>query len=148
MGNLLKNIKITYGHALIPAANNTDVGTTIVDMAGWDGVMCIQPIYDSANTGVATLTGRSAATNVAGAALAGAVATKTDSGGDALNGGCLVVDIHKPIERYVDFNIKSTVANVAFDAAIIIQYKGRKVPVTQVATQVLHGVSVVSPAKS
>lgn len=148
MANLLKAIKITYGHALVTAANNTSVSTAVVDMSGWDGVICIQPIYDSANTGVATLTGRSSSTNGAGAALSGAVATKTDAGGDALNGGCLAVDIYKPIERYVDFLIASTVANVAFDAAIIIQYKGRKIPVTQVATQVLASASVISPAKA
>jgi hypothetical protein len=146
--NLLSNAKITYGRALVAAANNTSVATAVVDMTGWDGVMCILPMYDSANAGVATLTGRSASTNVAGAALAGAVATATDAGGDALNSKCLIVDIYKPRERYVDFLIASSAANVAFDAAIIIQYKGRKAPVTQSTTHVAASTSVISPAKA
>lgn len=142
--NLLKNIDISYGHALVTNANNTDVNTAILDMAGWDGVMFIQPIYDSANTGVATITVESNTANSDSgmAAITGAVATKTDAGGDALNGGCLVVDVYHPLKRYVQCAITSTVANVAFDACISIRYRGRKAPVVQGAT-VLASTQVV-----
>jgi hypothetical protein len=145
--NLLKNCKITYGHALV-AAGQASHPTSIVDMSGWDGVMCILPITSTLNTGVVTLTGRSAATNVAGAALAGAIATVTDAGGAQHTGKCLAVDIYKPRERYVDFLIDTTVANGATDAAIIIQYKGRKAPVTQSTTYVGASTLVISPAKA
>ncbi len=146
--NMLKDIKVTYGHVAVANAANTDVATGRVDMQGYDGVMCILPLTDSANTGVATLTGRSAATDVAGAALSGAVATATDAGGDALNSKCLVVDIFKPLERYVDFRIQSSVANVAFGDAIIIQYRASKKPTAQASAQVAASTLVVSPAKA
>jgi hypothetical protein len=147
--NLLKDVAVVYGHAAVANANNTDVTTVIVDMAGYEGVMCIQPITDSANTGKAELIARqnSANSTVGMAALSGATATKTDAGGDALNSKCLVLDVHQPQERYVDFNIKSSVANVAFGDAIIILYNGAKKPVVQ-SSDVLHGVLVVSPAEA
>lgn len=147
--NLLKDVEIVYGHAPVANASNTDVTTTIVDTAGWDGVMCIQPITDSANTGKAELIARqNTANSTSGmAALSGATATKTDAGGDALNSKCLVVDVNRPQERYVDFNIKSSVANVAFGDAIIILYNSQKKPTVQ-GTSVLHSVLVVSPAEA
>ena len=67
-------------------------------------------------------------------ALSGAVATATSAANDVLNNTLLVVDVFRPLERYVQAAITSLTANIAFGTAIAIQYRGMKGPVTQAAT--------------
>jgi hypothetical protein len=142
--NLVPNVLISEAHAPIANANNTDANSDILDMSGYDGVVFIVPIEDSANTAVATLTVEASTTNsdTAMAAITGAVATATDAGGDALNGKLLIVDVHKPLKRYVQAVLTSTVGLIAFGTCIAIRYNGRKAPVTADAT-VLQATTVV-----
>lgn len=147
--NLLTSVSIREVGAPIANALNTDSNSDRIDMANWDGVLFIAPIEDSANTGVATLTveQNTADSDSGMAALSGAAATKTDAGGDALNGKLLVVDVYRPRERYVQAVRTSTVANIAFGTLIAILYKGRKFPVAEHAT-ILDAVLVASPAEA
>lgn len=142
--NLVPNVLISEGHAPIANANDTDANSDILDMSGYDGVVFIVPIEDSANTGVATLTVEASTTSADTymAAIAGAVATATDAGGDALNGKLLIVDVHKPLKRYVQAVLTSTVGLIAFGTCIAIRYAGHKAPVTADAT-VLQATTVV-----
>jgi hypothetical protein len=134
--NLLKNVNVSYGKALVAAANNTDDNSAILDMSGYDGVMFIAPIYDSVSGGVATLTveANTANSDSGMAAVTGAAATVTSGANDDLNGGCLIVDVYKPQKRYVQAVRTSSTQNIAFDALIAIRYHGKKRPVTQGAT--------------
>lgn len=145
---MLDKLDFEYIEAAIGAAANTDADSDIVDMAGFEGALFITPIVDSVATGVAALTIEGDDANAAGGmvALTGAVATKTCVDVDDLNGQYLIVDVKKPIYRYLRANITSTVANIAFGATTVIKYGPRKQPVTH--TDVLHGVEVVGPAQS
>ena len=146
---MLKDVKIQEVGAPVAAASNTDQNSDILDMQGWDGVMFIVPITDSVATGVATLTAEqnTANSDTGMAALSGAAATVTCVENDDVNNTLLIVDVYKPRERYVQGVITSGTANIAFGNTIAIQYRGRKMPVTQ-PSSVSDSEFVVSPAEA
>jgi len=132
MQNLASNTKIAWVLALITSANNTDSNTAILDMTGWDGVVFITAITTATTGAVAALTVEASTTNADTymAAITGAVATKTSPS----NGTLLVVDVYRPLKRYVQGVITSTTQVATFGVTIAIQYKGLKSPVTADAT--------------
>lgn len=136
MQNLAKDIKISYGLAAVAAANNTDSNTARLDMSGWDGVIFVAPIADSVQGGVATLKveGNTADSDSGMAAIAGAAAAATSAGNDDLNGQVLVVDVYRPLKRYVQGVITSATQNIAFGDVIAIQYAGRVAPAALAAS--------------
>ncbi len=142
--NLAPQVLISEGHAPIANANNTDANTDILDMSGYDGVLFMVPVEDSANAGVATLTVEASTTNADTymAAITGAVATATAAGGDALNGKLLIVDVYRPQKRYVQAVLTSSAGLIAFGTCIAIRYNGAEKPVTA-DTTVLQATSVV-----
>jgi len=147
--SLLKNVKIQEVCAPVAAASNTDQNSDRLDMANWDGCIFIGVITDSAATGVATLTieQNTADSDTGMAALSGATATKTCTVNDDINNTLLIVDIYRPQERYIQCVETSATANIAFGNMIAIQYKGRKMPITQ-PTSVSASTLVVSPAEA
>ena len=130
---LTEEIKITYGLAAVSNASNTDSNTSILDMQGYDGILAVVTITDSAITGVATLNIQQSLTNADSgmATITGATATATSAANDDLNGLNLIVDVYKPQSRYVQANVVSATANIAFSVTQLIQYKGHKRPITQ-----------------
>lgn len=147
--NFLKNAKFSEVLAPVAAGSSIDSNSDILDMAGWDGVVFVVPITDSADTGVATLTiEQNTANSATGmAALSGAAATATSAANDDLNNTLLIVDVYRPRERYVQGVVTSTTANIAYGNMIAIQYQGHKAPVTQAAS-VQASTQVVSPAEA
>lgn len=134
--NLLKNLLIAYGGAAVAAANNTDDNSSRFDMAGYDGILFVTTITDSVQNGVATLTveANTADSDSGMAAISGAVATKTCAVTDDINGTLLIVDVYRPLKRYVQGVRTSSAANIAFGEIHAIRYQGKKAPVTQGAT--------------
>lgn len=132
MQQLSKAIKVVWLKGAVANANNTDDDSAIVDTSGYDGVMFVCPISDSAATGVATMTAQqNTANSVTGmAALAGGAATLTSATNDDINGQCLVVDVYRPLERYVRVKRTSATANIAFGDVLAILYHGRTGPAT------------------
>ena len=136
MNNLLKNVDVSYGGAAVANANNTDDNSTRFDMAGWDGIMFFTTITDCAQNGVATLTieANTADADAGMVAITGAAATDTSANNDDLNGMLLIVDVYRPLKRYVQGVRTSGVANIAFGEIHAIRYRGSKRPVVQGAT--------------
>jgi hypothetical protein len=149
MGNLTDKVEIRVVNAPIANASNTDDNSDRIDMQGWDGVVFITPVTDSAITGVAKLqVEQNTADQDAGmAALSGASATVTSAANDDLNDKALVVDVYRPRERYVQGVLTSTVANIAFGNTIAILYSGIKMPPAVHAT-ILALTKKVSPAEA
>lgn len=147
--NLLKNVKISEVLAPVAAGSSIDSNSDVIDMAGYEGVVFVVPIADSASTGVATLTIEQNTANSASgmAALSGAVATVTSGENDDLNGTLLVVDVYRPRERYLQGVVTSATANIAYSNMIAIQYEGTKMPITQGST-VSAATQVISPAEA
>lgn len=145
---MLNGLDFEYIEAAIAAANNTDNDSDIIDMAGYDGVMFIVPIVDSVATGVATLTAEGDDLNAAGGmvALTGAQAAVTCAVNDDQNGKYLVVDVFKPIYRFMRANITSETANMAFGAITAIKYNSHSKPVAH--TDIAASAYVASPAQA
>jgi hypothetical protein len=136
--NFVKNFKIDWVLVADAAALNTDANSAILDMKDYDGVVFIVPITDSDATGVATLNvqGDAANADASMATITGATATKTCVLNDDINNMLLIVEVYRPLERYIQGNIVSATANIAFGEMIAIRYKGRKCPITQSTTTV------------
>lgn len=134
--NLLKNCQIDWVLVSDAAASNTDANSSILDMLGWDGVMFLVAITDSAATGVATLNLQESAANSDSAMATKATATATSVSNDDLNSMLLIVDVYRPLLRYVQGNITSATANIAFSDMFAIRYCGKKAPITQSTTTV------------
>ena len=131
--NLLNNVQIDEVNAPVAAASSTDDNSDILDMSGYEGVVFIVPITDSAATGVAALVVEQSTANsdAAMAAVSGGSATATSVQNDDLNDTLLIVDVFRPLERYVQGVLTSATANIAFGNTVAIRYGARKAPITQ-----------------
>jgi len=146
---LAKNSEVRYVGAAVAAANNTDSNSTIVDMAGWDGVIFVTTVTASTATSVVTLKAeQNTANSDSGmAALSGASASATSAVTDDLNGKTLIVSVHQPRERYVQAVRTSATANSAFGQVIAILYGPRTAP-TAAASTTAASADTVSPAEA
>ena len=134
--NLLKNLQIDYAGAAVGLSSSIDDNTTIFDMQGFDGIMFLTTITDSVTSGIATLkVEENTANSDSGmAAITGASAAKTCASSDDINGKTLIVDVYRPLKRYVQGVRTSSAANIAFGEVQAIRYRGKSKPVTQGAT--------------
>lgn len=146
---LLKDIEIREIGAPVGAANNTDSNSDRIDMAGYEGVIFVASVTDSVATGVATLKAEqnSSDSDSGMAAIAGASAADTSAENDDLNDQLLVVEVHRPRERYVQAVRTSGTANIAFGSLIAILYGKKKLPVSAHST-VLAQATVTSAAEA
>ena len=129
-------------------AETTALTTSIVDMSGWDGVEFIAITNSVTATCVLGLTVRqNTANSTTGmAALAGSV-TYTDVATEASD-KLMVLDLYKPVERYLDANITRTTANAEIVSVLARQYQGRKGAVTQSTSHVITSAVSSSPAEA
>ena len=149
MATLAKDLKFYHALAAIGAASNTDSDSAYVDTSGFEGVIFITPITDSAATGVATMTAQQCDTSGGTyAALSGAVATATCAVNDDLNSHLLIVDVFRPAERYVNVNLVSATANIAYGETVAFAYGAHNAPITQLTAEVSALTAVATPAES
>lgn len=146
---LLKDIEIREVGAPIAAGSSIDGNSDRIDMAGYEGVIFVCPLTDSAITGVATLTVEQNTSDADSgmAALSGATATATSAANDDLNDQLLVVEVYRPRERYVQAVRTSATANIAYGNLTAILYGKRKMPVSAHST-VLASAVAASPAEA
>jgi len=146
---LLGEVSVREVGAPIANANNTDANSDRIDTAGYESVMFIASVTDSAATGVATLKVEQNTTNSDSgmAALAGATATATCVVNDDINDKLLVIDVFRPRERYVQAVRTSSAANIAFGTVVAILYGPNTKPVADHST-VLDSAVVSSPAEA
>jgi hypothetical protein len=144
--SLLKNVKITRV-ANAAAAATTDVNGSILDMQSFEGVMFVALLGDVADTSVLALkaeqntvnsgTGMAALTGNAGLTAGASNADNT----------ALVLDVHKPRERYVRPVLSRGTANAVVDGIIAIQYGPQHKPTTQAAS-VIASALIADPAEA
>ncbi len=143
--NILKNNKIDFVNAAVALADDTDDNSSRLDMSGYEGVIFMVTIADCVDTGVATLTaqGNSSDSDSGMTAITGAVATATATANDSHNGKLLIVDVYRPVDRYIQGTLTSATANIAFGETIAIRYGVDKSPVSQSSSTVAASTSVV-----
>lgn len=122
MHGIIDNYEVRVVNDPVANASNTDDNSTRIDMFGFESVMFVVPISDSAATGVATLTveENDDDSDTGMAAVTNAVATATCTVNDDLNGQVLVAEYRLPAKRYVQAVVTSATANIAFGATTAI----------------------------
>jgi len=138
--NLSSNVKVSVVSPSAVVATSTIVGTTL-DMSGFDGVMFILAVgaVTDGTPGVKASSG-AAANGSDKQDLLGALASV------ATSNDCAVLDVYRPLDRYVTPQIvRGGSTGAIVDSLIAIQYKPGFKPTTQDAT-VIATTLVVSPA--
>ena len=138
--NLINEVKLSVV-ATSQAAGQTEVDTSILDMAGYDSVMFIALLGTVSAGSVLTLTAeQNTANSTSGMAAivdattgTNAAATVTDVGG-ATSNGALVVDVYRPQDEFVRAALTRTTANAAVNGIVALQYNAKKRPTVQDAT--------------
>lgn len=145
--NLLRDAKVVRVAAAAAAAQ-TEVVSAVVDMQGFDSVAFVALLGDVSATSVLTLTVK---TNSASSTTVPAPVTTTASAtftADASNadGKALMVDIHKPRDRYVFASLTRTVANAAVDGILAVLYNSSEKPISSQDASIIASTFVNDPA--
>lgn len=135
--SLTKNVRIARV-ASAAAAGQTAVNGSLIDMAGFDGVLFIALLGTVAATSTVGLHAEQNDVNSAtgvqelqGSATIAVGATNSNT--------AVVLDVHKPRQRYVRPVIKRGVADTVVDGVIAILYDARSKPTD-------HDVTVLASA--
>jgi len=114
-------------------AGITDQNSSAVDMAGFDGVLFIALFGALTATQVTQIKAQQDVSSGMGAAadlLGSNVGPLADTDGNK----CLVLDIKKPLERYVRCVVDRGTANAVIDGVIAIQYGAGAHPTAHAAS--------------
>lgn len=145
MQNLLKDIKVTRVMNAVAAGISNQNGATL-DMSGWDGVLFVAALGTLTATQVTSLKAQQGqVSNLSDAA--DLLGTNVGPLADGDSNKCLALDIYRPTERYVRCVVVRGTANAVIDSVMAIQYRGRKMPVTQDTTTIAASEQHVSPAE-
>lgn len=139
--NLLAGSAIDILHTGAVAATTDITDAQSVDMAGYDGAIFIAQLGALSASQVTNLQIQGANADTGHADLVGAV---TANAADADSDKLLVVDVVKPVQRYLKPMLNRATGNAVLDGIICIRYRASKAPVTQGA-DVISGVTAVSP---
>jgi hypothetical protein len=139
--NLLKESKVTLIIPQTVVGTTTIVAGTPIDMSGFDGVMFVYACGGITDGTPSIKVSEGAASNMSDRAdLLG-------SGTLAVANTVAIVDVFRPVKRYVDCSIvRGGSTGSIIGGVIAIQYKGSKAPTTQPAT-VNASKQMVSPAE-
>ncbi len=138
--NLSKDIKVTVVSPAAAAAQ-TGIDSSVLDMAGFDGVMFLALLGDVTSGSVLTLTAKG---NTANSTSSPSPSTlkATDAftaGASSADSKVLLVDVAKPSQRYVFASLARTTQDAVVGGIIAIQYKAKKRPTS-------HDASVIASA--
>jgi hypothetical protein len=143
MLNLARNLRIARALNAV-AAGQTDQNGSIIDTANYEGVVFIAAfgtLTAGAVTGLKAQMGDDP--NLSDAAdLAGTAQSIADSDDNKL----LVLDVHRPAERYVRAGVTRGTADAVIDGVYAILYGPRVLPVTQDSTVAAIN-TLISPAE-
>ena len=146
MSNLFGTIKVDQILGYY-AAGTTKRTSSIIDMSGWEGVVFVASLGTTIENGT-VLVGieqNTANTTSGMAGVAGTAAHTITAANAALTSSCIVVDVHKPRERYLQCFITPAVQNAVILGIVAIRYNGSEVP--DVSGPILATI-LASPAES
>lgn len=132
------------------AAGVTKRTSSIIDMAGWDGALFIADFSTIIEAGTIDVAVEQNTSNspTGMARLATTTAHTVTAAQAALTASCIVVDVYRPQEQYLQAFITPAAQNAVITGITAIRYmKNGKMPVTQ-AANVLKSTKLVSPAQA
>lgn len=131
------------------AAGTTKRTSSILDMAGYDGVLFIIGLGTLIENG--TLDGfveQNSANSTSGMARLATTTVYTVTAADAAKAqSCILIDVYRPQERYLQCNITPATQNAVILGMVAIRYHGRVKPESQDST-VLKQTDLASPAEA
>lgn len=134
MKSMLKNCAVDQVLGYY-AAGVTKRTSDIVDMANFDGVMFVIGLGTTIENGtIDAFVEQDIANAITNMARLATTAVHTVTAANAaLAKSCIVIDVYRPLERYVQCNITPAVSNAVVLGITAIRYKGRTAPVVQAA---------------
>jgi hypothetical protein len=141
--NLLKDVKLTRVMNAV-AAGTTVQNSSEIDMSGFEGVMFILAVGTLTATQTTSLKAQQTATT--GTGYADITGSGSGDMADDDDNQCVVLDIYKPVERFVRAVVTRGVANAVIDGVFALQYGPGKRPTVQDATTVALSELIVSGA--
>ncbi len=144
---MLDNVKIDQLLGYY-AAGQTKRTSDIIDMSGYDGVLFVAGLGTIIETGtIDVFVEQNTANATSGMARLATTTAHTVTAGDATAAkSCIVVDVYKPRERYLQCNITPAVANAVILGVVAIRYKAKLAPVTNDSP--LKTTRLISPAEA
>lgn len=140
--NLGQNVKITRVMNAVAAGTSVQ-NSSVIDMAGYDGVLFVLALGTLTATAVTGLKAQQGqVSNLSDAAdLAGSLVSVPDTASNKI----ALLDVARPQERYVRAVVNRATANAVIDSVIAIQYKGDRRPSIHDATTVASSKNLQSP---
>lgn len=129
---LLPDIKIIYDAVAATAAGTTAVNGSIIDMAGYEGVVFVVRFGTLTATQVTKIKAQQDSDS-GGGTMADLVGTASTALADGDGGKVLALDVFRPIERYVRCVVVRGTANAVVEGGFAILYGGSTRPATQPA---------------
>jgi hypothetical protein len=112
------------------AAGTTKRTSTIVDMAGYDGVLFVAGLGTTIEAGTLDVfvEQNTSNTTVGMARLATTTAHTVTAANAALTQSAIAVEVYRPRERYLQCNITPATQNAVILGIVAIRYRGRVAP--------------------
>lgn len=141
--NFLTNFKVTRVLNAVAAGTSSQNGS-VIDMQGYEGVAFVAAFGTLTATQVTSLKAQEGdASNLSDAADLEGTSTGPLADGDSNK--LLVLEVFKPLKRYIRPVVVRGTANAVIDGVIAIQWAGRVKPETQ-GSNVAFSKTVVSPS--
>ena len=144
--NLSKNVKIDQILGYF-SAGVTEKASAILDMSGYEGILFVASFGDILANGTIDVFADGDDENGAGsmAELAGTAAYTVTAAAAALTYSCIVLDVYKPLERYIRCNINPVSENAEILGITAIRYKGKMGPEAMTTPYPLKATMLISP---
>lgn len=143
MTGMLSNVnivRVSAGGA--GTASTTPTKATILDMSGYQSVMFVAELGNVLTTAVVSLKAATGNVNdTAQLTLLTDFPTGT-AGASDYDDKCVVLDIPKVNERYIEAQIFHVTADAPFDSILAIQYNPTNAPITQGSTVILSATAL------
>ena len=146
--NLSKNVKIDQILGYF-AAGVTKRTSAILDMKGYEGVLFVAGLGTIIENGTVDVypEQNTSDTTVGMAEQAGTSAYTVTAAAAALTYSCILVDIYKPLEQFIQCNITPAVQNAVILGIVAIRYKGKMGPEAMTTPYPLKATMLVSPSE-
>ena len=146
--NLSKNVKVDQILGYF-AAGTTKRTSAILDMKGYEGVLFVAGLGTIIENGTVDVypEQNTSDTTVGMAELAGTAAYTVTTAAAALTYSCILVDVYKPLEQFIQCNITPATQNAVILGIVAIRYKGKMGPEAMTTPYPLKATMLVSPSE-
>jgi hypothetical protein len=147
--NLSKNVKIDQVLGYY-AAGTTKRTSDILDMSGYEGVVFVAGLGAIIEAGTIDVyvEGDDANATTDMARLATTTAYTVTAAAALLAKSCIIVDVYKPLEQYIQCNITPASQQAVILGIVAIRYKGKMGPEAMTTPYPLKATTLISPAEA